>query len=743
MIDRPSDWPAAGPLDLAVHDLPHRSSTTEWWYLNAHVETETGRRLSLFASFFRLASGRDPATRETTFAHSVTWALSDADGGRYLADSRVDAQAPKLGLERLAREEQRRDPRLRRALQEVLEKGRVPHPDRLLAKEAFVAANRLELEFDEQRFAKRDDGSYVLSLRNGPLATGCEVVFTPKVPAARHGDDGVVKGTDGADMFYAFIPRCDVAGTVTIDGRDERIRTGSGWYDHEFGRHAGAGTGGHRDIAWNWVAAQLDDGRAVTAYSLIDKATGADCGNWAVVVGADGVAVSHAGLELTALDDGAWRSTRTFHEYPVRWRVTVPAAGVDLLVSAAFPDQEFISVISPPAFWEGRCDVRGTIGGEPVAGLAYAERSGFSDIDTLDQFYASVGKEVRKSVAKLLPFDPTFEEMRDLIASKGREGYLDGVDAGQFARTLAKPIREITDRGGKSWRSYAALACCDVVGGDSRDFVQWLAMPEFLHVGSLIVDDVQDRSTVRRGGPAAHLVYGEPLAINAGTACYFLGQQLLVGPKLSSAAKLRIYDLYFGALRAGHAGQAFDIEGHDGVMEEIVRTGDGVALERRVLGVHRLKTAAPAAALARMGGVAGGGSDAQIEELGAFFEAVGLAFQIVDDVLNLRGFQGDLKSRGEDIRHGKVTLPVAKAMSRLPLEGRRALWDAVRAKTSDAELVDSVISTLESTGALDACADEASERVESAWQRLDPHLEDSLPKLMLRAFGWYVLERHY
>ena len=93
--------------------------------------------------------------------------------------------------------------------------------------------------------------------------------------------------------------------------------------------------------------------------------------------------------------------------------------------------------------------------------------------------------------------------------------------------TLITPIREIADRGGKSWRSYAALACCDVVGGDSRKFAQWLAMPELMHVGSLIVDDVQDKSTVRRGGPRCHVMHGEPIAINAGTAAYFMTQHLL------------------------------------------------------------------------------------------------------------------------------------------------------------------------------------------------------------------------
>jgi geranylgeranyl pyrophosphate synthase len=378
-----------------------------------------------------------------------------------------------------------------------------------------------------------------------------------------------------------------------------------------------------------------------------------------------------------------------------------------------------------------------------VTGVAYVERSGFENIDTLDDFFSAVGKEVRDSVAAMLPFSPSHREMRDLIASEELEHYMEGVDPASMATTLIAPIREIADRGGKSWRSYAALACCDVVGGDSRQFVQWLAMPELMHVGSLIVDDVQDRSTVRRGGPTCHLVHGEAVAINAGTAAYFLTQHLLHSDDLSAERKLRIYDLYFAAMRAGHAGQAIDLGGMTELMPEVVATGDSRALTARVLACHRLKTAAPAGCLARMGAVAGGGDDEQIAAVGEFFEALGVAFQIVDDVLNLRGFKGDLKQRGEDISNGAVTLPVAIAMARLPRERREWLWKTLESRPTDAPTVAAAVELLESCGAVAACADMARELVEAGWRRAEPLLEPSLSRVMLRAFGWYVLERHY
>ncbi len=739
----PADWPHAGPIDLAIHDLPHTSSTTEWWYLNCHVETVAGRKLSLFASFFTIVNAYDELTKQPQYAYSCTWALSEPTRQLYVSESLVDKKAAQLGLKKMERGEGSSDSRLQRAMREVLERGRVPHPDIPFVRDPFVSWDKLELDFDGNQLRKNDDGSYTLELRQHDGQHGASLVFAPKKAPMRHGVDGVVRGAHGEDMFYYFMPRCDVTGTIRLPGGDEAVKAAQGWYDHEFGRH-GKMTEKKKegeDIGWTWLGVQLDDNTEISAYALVQEDTHQFLDARTIVVWPDGTRGEYADTRLTPA--GNWCSTRTFAEYPTAWLLEVPSIGLKCDLVADFDDQEFITLISKPGFWEGRCTVHAEIGGKSVSGLGYLERSGQNDIDNLDQFFGAVGKQVRKSINNVMPMQPNETEALALIAGPDRPQAIDGVDIQQFADNIIKPIREITDRGGKSWRSYAALACCDVVGGDSRQFVQWLAMPELMHVGSLIVDDVQDKSMVRRGGPTAHLIYGEAIAINAGTAAYFLGQKLLHSDRMSDRDKLRIYDLYFETLRAGHAGQALDIAGIDDAMPAAVTSGDGPFLERRVLAVHRLKTAVPAATLARMGAIAGNGSEAQIDGVGNFFESIGLAFQIIDDVLNLRGFKGDLKSRGEDIAHGKVTLPVAKAMGRLSHEDRAWLWATIQSKPQDRATIDAVIEKLEACHAIDACEAQAREMVEAAWQKLEPLVEDTLPKLMLRAFGWYVLERHY
>ena len=741
---RPADWPTPGHLDLCVHDLPHASSTTEWWYVNTHLTTSEGLELSLFAAFFRVLVTHADGSSE--HAHSLAWALSEVKGQRYLAASLVEASAPRLGLEQVRRGQGSKDPRLNRAIIEVLERNQVPLPDRFLGGPVSVALDRLALDFAGHRFSRDEDGRYLLELGagEGPQA---RLTFTPQRAPVRHGDDGLVRGVHGEDMFYYYVPRCGVEGTVILEGAAHAV-TGSGWYDHEFGcppegaeRQKASALAASGIVAWNWVAAQLDDGSDLSVYELVHQETGRAAGRWAILSDAQGQRRAFEDFSLTTRS--TWRSSRTFEAYPTAFHLELPGAQLSLEVEAAFADQELVTVLSKPAFWEGRCKVKGKREGRPVQGLAYVERSGFSDSDTLDVFFSHVGEAVRESVRRVAPLDLTLEHAAALVASPGREDLLDGVDLAQLSRTLIAPVREITDRGGKSWRSYAALACCDVVLGDSRRFAHWLAMPELMHVGSLIVDDVADKSAVRRGGPTAHLTYGEAVAMNAGTAAYFLGERLLERTLVPDELKLKLYDLYFEALRAGHAGQALDLDGLTAFVPEVLHTGDATLLERRVLAIHRFKTAAPASALARMGAVAGGGSPAQISAVGRYFEALGLAFQIVDDVLNLRGFEGDLKERGEDLSQGKVTLPVAKALGRLEELPRVALWKDLCARPTDPLLLRSLIARIEASGALEACLSQAAELIESSWRLLDEVTRPSLSKVMLRAFGWYVLERHY
>lgn len=734
------DWPGPGPIDLAVHDLPHASAGLEWWYVNSHLRAVGGAEFSLFASFFRVRSGKDEATGEDWFTHYLTWALTDVRAKKYHGTVLLDPAAPEIALRGLDKRVQ--DPRLRGALREVFARGRAPLPDQVMTRPAVTALDRLSLDLDGNRLERHADGSYSLELRDERLSVGARLTFTPRKPAVRHGDDGVTLIGSGQEMFYYFIPRCDVAGEVNLDGNAFEVESGSAWYDHEFGGSADESLDGplSGDFSWNWLSAQLADGTDLSVFEIVPaERSGGEC--HVVVVEPDGTRLVLEGGSLEPLS--TWTSSRTFQEYPDRWRLRIPGAGVDLTVTAEFPAQELVTVLSPPALWEGRVTVAGLVAGQPATGLGYLERTGFRQIACLDDFFAAVGRETRRSLQTLLPLAPTPEQGLRLIASDERAYHLDGVDLGVYSGAVTRPIREVLDRGGKAWRSFGTLACIDLVGGDPEAFRHYLAVPELLHVGSLIVDDVEDRSDVRRGGPACHKVHGEALAINAGTACYFFAQLPMLADQLPPAKAVRIYEAYFEGMRAAHTGQALDLVGLEGLMPETVQTGDGVLLERRLLAIHRLKSGVAPGLFARIAALLGDATEEQAGCLGMLFEAFGLAFQIIDDVLNLRGFANDLKIRGEDVAEGKVTAPVVKAMNLLPIERRRSLWAMLSSKPDDPAVVAGVIDVLDECGALDACEDQARELIETAWQRVDALFPDSHVKVNLRAFSWFILDRHY
>jgi geranylgeranyl pyrophosphate synthase/predicted secreted hydrolase len=740
----PGASPAAGPaLDAATRrdpaslDLPRADAPVEWWYANARLRAQDGRALAVFAAFFRSDSG--PGAPR---AHSLAASVADLDAGRTFPVARLDPAAAAHALARLRAEEGVRDPRVNRAVARLLARG-VPRPDRVFAGPARAAEHGLDLDFGGHRLRRRGDGAYEVEVADDGEGVAFRLALVPERAHVLGGPLGVVPGPHGEPTAHAFVPRLSARGEVRMPGDAPLAVSGVGWFDREAALppRDGAPAAGRRPrLGWEWFALHLEGGTDVAAF-VFRAEDGAPPPPPAVVV-VDARGRTRRFEEASAEPLATSRSVRTFLEHPTAWRLVVPGAGLDLVVTARAPDAEVRTLAAEGAFWEGAADAAGTLDGAPASGEGFVERRGPRHED-LDAFFASVGREVRASVAQVLGDAPSPERLAALVSGPDRPDVAADVDPDAYARTVLRPVREVVERGGKAWRSWAALAAVEVVGGDSRPWARWLAMPELMHVGSLVVDDVEDRSPVRRGGPACHVVHGDATAINAGTASYFLAEIPLADARLPDAVRSRLYRLWFEAMRAGHAGQAIDLDGHAAAAGEAARTGDASLLERRVLAVHRLKTAVPAGNLARMGAIVGGGSDAQVDGVGRLFEAIGLAFQVVDDVLDARGFRGGLKERGEDVRRGKATLPVAKALGRLPPAERARLWSALAARPEGAAAVADVLATLEGCGALDACLADARALVEAGFRAFDPLVPDSLPKAMLEAFGAYVLERHY
>jgi geranylgeranyl pyrophosphate synthase/predicted secreted hydrolase len=735
----PLCWPDGGPVDLALHDAPHDAADVEQWHVNCHVHDVDGAELSLFGAFLRLGFA-DLGTGERQFAHAVAWAVFEPATGRYHPSSQVDRAVPAY-LRRLLLLSGGPRSRIERALAEVIERGQVPLPDHLMETAPVVAPDGLHLDFDGCDLTHRD-GRYDVTL-DRRAGVSCSLRFHPRGPAVVHATDGAGSVGEEVQELHYFIPGCDVSGRVELPGgRTFHIAEGSGWYEHQFGAFPVAAD--RRPPARTSTNIALTDGRVISAYEI-----GATSGDGAVdrnvvVVDADGA--TRSSTQVAFEPQEVWHSSRTFREYPTSYNLVAEDLGLDLALHACSPDQELLTTLAPPSFWEGRCTVHGTIGGAPVRGQAFVVQRGGGVVEDVDALLGRVGKIVLAEVDEVLPSRPNRAALHHLVGTTSSRR-LRGIDSDLLGAAISQPIRFIIDRGGKAWRSYLLLACCEAVGGDSRVFRKMLAVPEIVHAGSLIIDDVEDESITRRGGPACHVKFGQALAINAGNAAYFIAPEILMSfepvRRRPDDIRLRLYELYFRAMREAHAGQAMDLEGVHDLMPAAVSTGDVRRLEERILACYRLKTGVPAACFAAMGAVLGGGNERQITAIVDYMEAAGVAFQIVDDVLNLTGFDGGQKTTGEDIFNGTVTLPLAKALEVLDRNDRKELWSMYQAAGDDHSLAPAVIRALADCGSLQASDSMANELMEKSWTDLEQELEPSHATVMLRAFSWFVLERRH
>jgi len=213
-----------------------------------------------------------------------------------------------------------------------------------------------------------------------------------------------------------------------------------------------------------------------------------------------------------------------------------------------------------------------------------------------------------------------------------------------------KSIWELLDRGGKRFRPVLVFLAAESVGGDKEAAIGAAAAVELLHNMTLIHDDIEDQSELRRGKPCIHKIYGIPVSINAGDAMLIKVFEIANGShipldrchRLVTCTAKRAYEITWG--------QAYEFN--------LWKTNK--FSEEDVIRLLRCKTGALTGLATEAGAIAGGGQDDQILALGGFGETIGIAFQIIDDVLNVVGEEKDYgKEIGGDIREGKKTVMAA------------------------------------------------------------------------------------
>ena len=243
-------------------------------------------------------------------------------------------------------------------------------------------------------------------------------------------------------------------------------------------------------------------------------------------------------------------------------------------------------------------------------------------------------------------------------------GDLDNNITSSHIQNLIEPNQKLMELGGKRWRPLLLVLCyqmakkVDETNALSEEQVYSLTpLVEFVHTASLIHDDIEDNSDLRRGKPAAYITYGMDTALNAGSWLYFEAPVCINSLEISVEKKLQLYQVYTNELRKLHLGQAMDIFWHRN--PEIFPSDD------EYLAMVKSKTGTLASLAAIIGCTAGGFDIDEAQKFGEIAANIGIGFQIIDDVINLTtGNVG--KKRGDDIVERKKKSSCFDSCSKIP-----------------------------------------------------------------------------
>ncbi len=306
-------------------------------------------------------------------------------------------------------------------------------------------------------------------------------------------------------------------------------------------------------------------------------------------------------------------------------------------------------------------------------------------------------------------------------------------------KAIAEPVWEFLDRGGKRWRPNLFLLILEALGKNPEKFLDFAIIPEVVHNGTIMIDDIEDASELRRGKPCTYRIYGLDIAINAGNAMYHLALLPLIQhkEKVSTEKLCHIYEIYVKDMINLSLGQAMDIAWHKGIADA------NEINEKDYLQMCAYKTGTLARMAAEIAAILGDAKDESVERFGRFAESIGVAFQMQDDILDLTSAEFTEKKggRGQDITEGKRSLMVIHTLKIANSKDKERLLKTLEMHTSDQKLIDEAIAIMQKYGSIEYVEQFAEKMFENSWRDVEKLLPASDAKEKLKAFAKFLIER--
>jgi predicted secreted hydrolase len=329
-------WAWSFPRDHGAHP----SFKSEWWYFTGNVHDPHGRRFGYQLTLFRQGVQFKPAqpsshwsVRDFYFGH---FTISDLAAGQFHVEERVSRGA--LG-------------------------------------EAGAATGHMDVKLGSWTIQQQGDREdYKLSAHSADLDLNLDE--TPAQPLVLEGVAGLSRKDQarGQSSYYYSYPRLATTGRLRVGGVTYDV-TGESWFDHEFS----TASLGPEEVGWDWFCIQLGNHEEMMLYVLRNKSGAINATSEGTWVRADGTAERIPPGQFTVQDTATWHSSASGATYPAGWHIVVPGHQADLTVSPAMADQELrLTKMGSLDYWEGACDTRGTVAGQPVTGVGYTELTGYA-----------------------------------------------------------------------------------------------------------------------------------------------------------------------------------------------------------------------------------------------------------------------------------------------------------------------------------------------------------------------------
>jgi geranylgeranyl diphosphate synthase type I len=325
-------------------------------------------------------------------------------------------------------------------------------------------------------------------------------------------------------------------------------------------------------------------------------------------------------------------------------------------------------------------------------------------------------------------------DIMEYISLRGSEA------AGEIERVIPRNMQpqavygviwDLLERKGKRFRPVMCMLSCEAVGGNPKKILPIAASIEMFHNFTLSHDDIEDNSEMRRGKPCLHKIYGVPLAINAGDGLFAMVWKTTLLLEMPPRKIIEAQKILADAFRRVPEGQGIEIEWYRNNRWDIT--------EKDYSDMVAGKTGALIAASCEVGAFLGGGKKRERKILREFGNAVGVAFQIQDDILNIVGKEDKYgKEIGGDISEGKRTLLVIHALEKASPEDKKLLTSILDEKTKDQQKISEAIEILKRYNSPEYARKQAEKLVVKAKKGLEKLPQTEAKQRLLELADFFI-----